>query len=118
MRITDLIHRERIITESQYKKLCNSIIKTVKCDRNGWNFNDHEQTTVDEARKWVYNQRLKWRYERSNRIESFTGILVIHFVDHRDDEEPDWPEELHLYKDKTENILEAYFCHKFNIPFE
>lgn len=42
----------------------------------------------------------------------------MHVVTHKDDQQPDWPDELQPYKDKTDNILEAYFCNKFNLPCE
>jgi len=118
MRLTDLLHNDRAITKQQYDKLLSQGFKCVMCGRDGWDFSSVEEMTEEEARKWLRNIRLKRTYERMNGIKPLITVMIAHVVRSKDDQQPDWPEQLKPYKGKTDNILEAYFCNKFDIPCE
>ena len=118
MRLTDLLHNDRAITKQQYDKLLSQGVKSVMCGRDGWDFSSVNDMDEAEARKWLHNTRLKRTYERMNGIKPLITVFVVHVVRSKDDQQPDWPKELKPYQDKTDNILEAYFCNKFNLPCE
>lgn len=116
MRITDLLHNDRTITKAQYEKLTRNGLKRVLCSVDGWDFSSVNDMDEAEARQWLHNIRLKRTYERMHGLKPLITVFVVHIVDHKDDQQPDWPDELQPYQ--TDNILEAYFCNKFNLPCE
>lgn len=118
MRITELIHRESTISRSQYEKLKYNLLKVVYCCSDGWDFSNHEQTTEKQARKWVRETRQKRKYEKKHPDEFIKSVMIVHYIDQLNEPKPDWPDELKPLQKATDNILEAYFCHKFDIPCE
>lgn len=118
MRLTDLLQNDRVISKVQYEKLTTHGFKRLMCSRDGWDFSSVDDMTEDEARKWLYNSRLKRAYEKANRVKPLATVFIVHVIEHKEDEMPSWPDELQPYRDKVDNILEAYLCNKFNLPCE
>jgi len=118
MRITDLLTQDFKVSKPKYEQLLRQPARIIMTKKDGWEFLDNENTSETEAKRWVRSLRLIREYEKISRPgHGFTGLICFSYAQDDVDQEPDWPEELQPYAVLTTNILEAYFCHKFDIPF-
>jgi len=120
MRITDMLSQSTTISKRQYDRILQHGVKVIMCSKDGWDFTKQEATTEAEANKWIRQIRQQRDYEARHKLEPTTPVLIVRYIidgkSEVDSPEPEWPAELKPYKGRTDNILEAYYCHRFNLP--